>query len=176
MCRRPGPQHQARTGPAREGCPRSTPLTGPRRSGGGVSLWLPEPRGTHRSARGLDTEDQTMSSIPDQRTRRVAVITGASSGIGAATARALATKGLRVVLLSGRGRAERIDDLARELRRKRHGYPGRRHRARPRLCRAGARLRSAQSPRPGQANHARALDDPAIGTIAAAHGKTPRPK
>ena len=44
---------------------------------------------------------------------RVAVITGASSGIGAATARALAAGGYRVALLSRR--ADRIKALADEL-------------------------------------------------------------
>jgi NADP-dependent 3-hydroxy acid dehydrogenase YdfG len=44
---------------------------------------------------------------------RTAVVTGASSGIGAATARALAAEGFRVVCAARR--TDRIEDLAKEI-------------------------------------------------------------
>jgi NADP-dependent 3-hydroxy acid dehydrogenase YdfG len=51
--------------------------------------------------------------VADQNSRRVAVITGASSGIGEATARALHADGHRVALIARRG--DRINALADEL-------------------------------------------------------------
>ena len=52
-------------------------------------------------------------TTPDSRTKRVAVVTGASSGIGEATARTLAAQGFHVVAVARR--ADRIKALADEI-------------------------------------------------------------
>ena len=102
------------------------------------------------------------SDIPDQ-TGRTAIVTGANSGIGYETARALAAKGARVVL------ACRSEDKGRDAeRRVRAAVPERRRplrAARPRLARLGARLRRevqrrGEPTRPAREQRGR-HDDPA---------------
>ena len=58
---------------------------------------------------------------------KIAVVTGASSGIGAATAKKLAEEGMQVVLVARR--LDRLEDLAEEIRQERR--PGPYHSGRP---------------------------------------------
>jgi NADP-dependent 3-hydroxy acid dehydrogenase YdfG len=55
-----------------------------------------------------------MNMSPEDSTQRVVAITGASSGIGAATARVLAARGAKVVL--GARRLKRLEDVATQIR------------------------------------------------------------
>lgn len=58
-----------------------------------------------------DTSNDATAQSPDQRP--IAVVTGASSGIGAATARKLAEQGYHVVL--GARRLDRVQEIAEEI-------------------------------------------------------------
>src|SRR5512133_1591313 len=66
----------------------------------------------HRVAQGHHAAGR-IGPMSNQQPRRTAVVTGASSGIGAATARALAAEGFRVVCAARR--TERIEELAAEI-------------------------------------------------------------
>jgi NAD(P)-dependent dehydrogenase (short-subunit alcohol dehydrogenase family) len=64
-------------------------------------------------ARDAQRAAQSSALMPPQRDARVAIVTGASSGIGAASARALAQAGFHTVLAARR--RERLESLAKQI-------------------------------------------------------------